>query len=100
MPMGMLTKIGAIIFVFVFGLIVVARVTGWFVPYTVPTESSEPTIKVGTYLVVCSLIQPKRMNFICFNRYNERLNEKEVYISRLCGIGGDFKCGSLKNETT
>jgi signal peptidase I len=80
-------------------LLLTARLTGILLLYTVPTGSSEPTIKKGTLIFVSGISKPAPYKFIAFKNpyqdsvlssYQPDYTSGYSFISRLCGAPGDF----------
>jgi signal peptidase I len=87
-----MNKIGrglAIVFCVLFVPLLIARLTGVIELYSIPTGSSLPNLKVGSYLVATKLKEPRRLDFICYDARDPFSGKKEVFIHRLCGMGGD-----------
>lgn len=76
-------KITAIIGVAFIGIYLIARFTGIFSVYTIPTVVNEPTIKQGTILNTTNLKDPVNGDFVVFSK------DTAIYISRLIAKGGD-----------
>jgi len=72
---------------FFFAIVVIARLTGIFNYYRVPTPSNESAIKVGSYIFASNLKRPKDGDFICY-RTTEN-NNSMTYVKRLSGMPGD-----------
>lgn len=76
-------------------LLFVARFTGTYQFYDLPTGSMEPTLPVGKKILATNLKGPKRNNIILFTRrINERFENdpngnKNTFCSRLIALGGD-----------
>ncbi len=79
-------------------LLLIARVTGMLLFYTVPTTSSEPTIKKGALIFVSGISKPASYKFIAFkspyqdsvlSSYQSDYTPGYSFISRLCGVPGD-----------
>jgi len=76
-------------------LIFVARFTGIYQFYNIPTGSMEPTLSPGKRILTTNLKSPKRNGIILFTRkVNDRFendpNGKEnTFCSRLIAMGGD-----------
>jgi len=68
---------------------IVGRLTNALQWYTVPTPSSEPALKIGDHIFSTNLIAPKRMDFISFMLVPPGMEKKEVWLFRLCAMGGD-----------
>ena len=63
---------------------------GIVVNYTIPTSSNEPTIETNSHIITTSLKKPKVGQFAAFHPPLPGIpNEKQIYIKRLCGLGGD-----------
>jgi signal peptidase I len=69
-------------------LYALAKLTGLFQHYTLPTTSNEPTIERGSHLFATSAIKPQRMDFVVF-KHREPTYET-IYVKRLCGEPGDI----------
>src|SRR6185503_5267091 len=95
-PKMKLKRKGLLFFIVAFFvLLVIARLTGAYVFYTIPTGSMEPTLPVGKKILATNLKGPKRNNIILFTRtVNERFEndpsgKTSTFCSRLIAMGGD-----------
>ena len=81
----------AIVATVLIGILVVAKMSGALVNYTLPTTSNEPTIPVGSHIFGSSLLQPKVGDFATFRPPlpESPSNDKHIYVKRLCGLAGD-----------
>ncbi len=80
----------AITLAVIIGILVVAKTVGILVNYTIPTSSNEPTIMTDSHIITTSLKHPSAGQFAAFHPpLPEVPNQKQIYIKRLCGIGGD-----------
>lgn len=73
------------------GLVVLYQVlnlTGILAFYSIPTSSSEPNIKHGSFIVASNLITPKRGDFITYV-FNDPMFGKSTWMHRLCGVEND-----------
>ena len=76
-------------------LLFVARLTGIYQFYDLPTSSMEPTLPTGNKILATNLKSRERNNIVLFTRkINERFEDdpngkKSVFCSRLIAIGGD-----------
>jgi signal peptidase I len=76
-------------------ILFVARLTGVYQFYDVPTGSMEPALSPGTKLLATNLKGPKKNNIILFTTtLNERFEfdrngEKSTFCSRLIALSGD-----------
>jgi len=68
---------------------ITARVTGALQLFTIPTQSSEPAYKAGSHILATNLKKPARLDFICYSAHNKWSFKNEIYVHRLCAIGGD-----------
>jgi signal peptidase I len=68
---------------------IVGRLTNALQWYTIPTPSSEPALKRGAHIFSTNLITPKRLDFISFMVKPPGMDRKEVWLFRLCAMGGD-----------
>lgn len=82
-------KIALVVFsTLIFGLWIFGRLTNAFQYFSVPTESNEPTYKLGTHFFASNLITPKRFDFICYNTIDPEYG-KQIWFHRICGMPGD-----------
>ncbi|PTX60859.1 signal peptidase I [Kordia periserrulae] len=75
----------------VVGLIVVYQIlnmTGILAFFSIPTSSSEPTIKRGSFIIASNLITPKRGDFITYN-FEDTQFGKTIFMHRLCAMEND-----------
>ena len=76
-------------------LLFVARFTGVFQFYDIPTGSMEPMLPVGKKILATNLKNPKRNSIILFTRRingrfeNDPNGKKSIFCSRLIAMGGD-----------
>lgn len=73
---------------------VVARLTGMLQMYTIPTPSSEPTIKVGSIVFTSNLQRPEPGNTVAYkSEYVDTLNPYmkpgEIHLHRMVADEGD-----------
>lgn len=73
---------------------VVARLTGMLQMYTIPTPSSEPTIKTGSIVFTSNLKQPEPGNTVAYkSEYVDSLNPYakpgEIHLHRMVADEGD-----------
>lgn len=71
------------------GIVIVARILGFWEVYRIPTSSNEPTIKTGSIVIATNLVKPRAKEFCTFY-FGEKNGERVVYTKRLCGMPGDI----------
>jgi len=82
--------IGLLIFLWVIG-----RLTGAILFYRTPTQSMEPTLKLGSIFFVSNLKKPKRNNIIVFKRTTTEKDgfvepgKRLTFVHRLIAFGGE-----------
>ena len=76
------------VFVALVVLFLVARLTGAYRFYSMPSTSMKPTINVGGRLITSNLVTPGRFDLIVF-KYKDSFYGPEYRVHRLCGLPGD-----------
>jgi len=91
-----LKRKGLLFFILAFiVLLVIARLTGAYQFYTLPTSSMEPNLPVGKRILATNLKGPKRNGIILFSRKindrfeNDPYGKESTFCSRLIAMGGD-----------
>ncbi len=74
--------------------LIISRVLGLLVPYSIPTSGMDPTIKRGDYLTTQGftylLRKPARGDLIVFRTAGIKgIGRDEIYMQRLVGLPGD-----------
>jgi signal peptidase I len=81
-------KITSYILAFLVVFYILMKFTGICAFYTIPVTSSEPNIKLGSYIIASNLITPKRGDFITYE-FNNPEFAKAIWIHRLCAMEHD-----------
>lgn len=81
-------KIVGILILCLLALRVIGGATGMFAFYSIPSSSSEPTIKTGSFIIATNLKTPKRGDFVTYI-FNDPNYGKATWIHRLCGVEND-----------
>lgn len=80
------------IILFILGLIFCfyyfGKISGAWAFYTIPTTSSEPTIKHGSFIIASNLITPKKGDFVTY-KFTDSIYGSYTNLHRLCAVAHD-----------
>lgn len=66
----------------------VARISGGFRVFNIPTTGNSPGIESGDYIYVSNWVSYKRFDFVCYDAVDPNIGAS-TFTHRLCGIPGD-----------
>ena len=82
-------KIPLIIIISLVVVLMGANVCGILKVTRAGSSASLPTIKFGQRLIISSLSKPERFRFIAFRYTDTLMQQRGLYVHRLCGMPGD-----------